>query len=47
MHAPHATKGVLDLDIANLGLANSLDLLEQLTLLWDSLGQRLLEGWLA
>ncbi len=40
---PHAAKGVLDLDLADNLVAVSLDLLEELALGWDELGEGLLK----
>ena len=43
IHLPHASEGILDLDLANDGVALALDLLQQLSLLRDDRLQGLLE----
>ena len=43
---PHATQGILDLDLTKLLVGLSLDLLEQLALCRQDLLESLLQGWL-
>lgn len=46
MRAPHATKGILDLDFTELLVGLGLDLLQQLALRRQDLFEGLLECWL-